>query len=220
MSRVCMNIKSIKILSGVNWLTLTGNVSHNCKYACARPSTLYMFLFPPARCHWPTVKIQQTIDTYSFIHRVQFKFAILFILSRNGVTIDGVWVGNWSTVLQLMTTFYRSVSHTDCCSHSHWLVTTCNGRCAPLLLGLSPYRVVTISRQPHTLTTGCSHYSLQLLAPRLNWLPKAKLQHQVSILHWLPNWTNSQSESEFIYNWRFMANQFILVTSPIETQDQ
>jgi hypothetical protein len=43
------------------------------------------------------------------------KWCHMYILSRDGVTIDGVLIGNriYWTILQLVTTIYQSLSHTD-----------------------------------------------------------------------------------------------------------
>jgi hypothetical protein len=66
----------------------------------------------------------------------------------------------------------------------------------PLFPGPCPYRVATISRQPHTLTTGFSWYILQLLASGLHWLLTANLHLQLSIFYRLPSWTNFQHTAE------------------------
>jgi hypothetical protein len=70
----------------------------------------------------------------------------------------------------------------------------------PLLLGSRPCWVVTILRQPHILTAGFSQYFLQLLAPGLDWLSAANLQLQLSILDWLPSWTNWLPAAELTHN--------------------
>jgi hypothetical protein len=53
----------------------------------------------------------------SELHTVTFQKTVLYILSSVWVTIDGVWIDNsmyWQVIYsRLVTTFYRSLTHTD-----------------------------------------------------------------------------------------------------------
>jgi hypothetical protein len=61
--------------------------------------------------------------------KAQWKGCVcLSILSRDRVTIDGIWIGNriYCTILQLVNTFHRFLSHTDYRSQSRCLVPASN----------------------------------------------------------------------------------------------
>jgi hypothetical protein len=110
----------------------------------------------------------------------------------------------------------------------------------PLFPVSRPYWVATISRQPHTLTVDFSWHFLQLLAPWLNWLPtvgrsvKLLLAFVSTVIpgsglleihdqdfqslvdvYVFRNGASSESESELLYYWRFIANQLVLTPSAL-----
>jgi hypothetical protein len=111
--------------------------------------------------------------------------------------IDEFWIGNFIywTILQLMTTLYRSLSHIDQCSQPRCLVAASKGS--------RPCRLVTISRQPHTLTAVSMLYISSVASFRdgLNWLPILNLQRQLSILDWSVGRLNAAGLRQHIHSW-------------------
>jgi hypothetical protein len=80
-----------------------------------------------------------------------------FILSRDRVSVGGVWIGSLinCTLKELVTALYRSLSHTDTSVLSHGLHCAAWYRLptvdVPLLPGSRPRRLTAISHHPHTL---------------------------------------------------------------------
>jgi hypothetical protein len=58
-----------------------------------------------------------------------------------------------------------------------------------------------------------------LWVPKLSPASAISLSHQQLTTTELP-WSESESESELLYVWRFTANQFVLAPSPFEFHDQ
>jgi hypothetical protein len=77
--------------------------------------------------------------------------------------------------------------------------------------GSCPCRVATMLCQSHNLTASFGRYSLQLLAPGLDWLPAANIRLQLSIRDWVPSWTNWLPTGE-LTKWKSVG-QFVLVSS-------
>jgi hypothetical protein len=99
------------------------------------------------------------------------------------MTIVGFRIGNriYCTILDLATTVYRSLPHTDKCSHSRCLIAAANGGHSSVS-GLTSLQTGYYLTPTHTLIAVFSWYFLQLLAKSKSKLYYARPSVEQSVL--------------------------------------